>query len=74
MALNATATAVEMHGGNLATIIISLAVSAVVLLFWRLNLSGIDPREPPEVSSKIPFIGHIIGMLTYHVDYYAMLK
>jgi hypothetical protein len=58
----------------MATVIISLAVLVVALLFWRLNLSGIDPREPPEVPAKIPFIGHIMGMLTCHVDYFTMLK
>lgn len=74
MTSNAAATDVVVHGGNMATIMISLVTIAVALLLWSFSRSGIDPREPPEVPGKIPFIGHIIGMLTYHVDYYTLLR
>jgi hypothetical protein len=74
MASNATVAPDEVHGGNMMPIIISLVVAALGLVYWRLTLSRIDPREPPEVPAKIPFIGHMVGMLTYHIDYFAMLK
>lgn len=28
-----------------------------------------DPREPPAVESKIPIVGHLIGMLRHGVAY-----
>jgi hypothetical protein len=74
MTSNATMTTDEVHASNIMPIVISLAVAVLALVFCRLRLSRIDPREPPEVPAKIPFIGHVVGMLTYHVDYFAMLK
>jgi hypothetical protein len=71
---NPTVAAVEAHRDNMATIILAIAVPVVVLLFWVLSGSSIDPREPPEMRPKIPFLGHVIGMLAYHVDYHTMLK
>lgn len=32
-----------------------------------------DPREPPLVKSKIPYIGHLLGMIIYQADYLQML-
>lgn len=31
-----------------------------------------DPREPPMVSSKIPIIGHLLGMMWYGLGYWNM--
>jgi hypothetical protein len=42
---------------------IALVVALGVYLSGLLDVK-IDPREPPVIRPKIPFIGHIIGMLT----------
>jgi hypothetical protein len=33
-----------------------------------------DAREPPALPSKIPFIGHVIGMLRKKARYYVQLR
>jgi len=32
-----------------------------------------DPKEPPFLPQKIPFIGHIIGIIRHNTGYYANL-
>ncbi|PYI02046.1 cytochrome P450 [Aspergillus sclerotiicarbonarius CBS 121057] len=32
-----------------------------------------DPREPPAVGSKIPIIGHLVGLLWYGLPYFNMV-
>ncbi len=39
-------------------------VLAIVLFFSRLLEIKVDPREPPVVHPRIPYIGHIIGFLS----------
>lgn len=39
----------------------------------RLTGDSRDPREPPEVKARIPFIGHIIGVLWFKHDWYRQL-
>jgi hypothetical protein len=53
---------------------VSVAIVALALFLWRLLASGLDPREPPEAVSKIPFIGHSIGMLKHQIHYFEILK
>ena len=33
-----------------------------------------DPREPPPLPQKFPFIGHVIGMLRKKGRYYIELR
>lgn len=33
-----------------------------------------DPREPPIVSSFIPYVGHILGLLRYGQRYFEILR
>lgn len=47
---------------------------AVVAIATRLLRLKKDPREPPFISSKIPVIGHLIGMITGGADYYGKLE
>lgn len=44
------------------------------LLYLRFLRAKRDPREPPVISPTIPLIGHIIGLMRYGTDYYAMIK
>ncbi|KAK4142933.1 cytochrome P450 [Dichotomopilus funicola] len=52
------------------------AVFAVLVVFWLLGYlfsAPYDPQEPPLVKPKIPFIGHIIGLLRHGTRYYSMI-
>lgn len=33
-----------------------------------------DPREPPVISSLIPYVGHMIGLLRYGQRYFEILR
>jgi hypothetical protein len=48
-------------------------VAGLALLCWGLLFTGLDPREPPEVRSNIPF-GHLFGMLWYKAEYVTILR
>ncbi|KAK4038603.1 cytochrome P450 [Parachaetomium inaequale] len=51
-----------------------LAIGGVVIVFYLLSrflTLPLDPQEPPLVRSKIPFIGHVIGLLRHGTKYYS---
>jgi hypothetical protein len=75
MASNATTDPFVNRGSYaVSPITVSVAVVALALFLWRFSASGLDPREPPEAVSKIPFIGHLIGMLKHENYYFEILK
>lgn len=49
---------------NGKTIVTGLALAVLVgVLLSKFFSLKMDPREPPLVPSKVPLIGHIIGMV-----------
>jgi hypothetical protein len=42
---------------------------AIFVFVANLMRVKIDPREPPVVYHKIPFLGHVVGMLTQGPSY-----
>ncbi len=53
-------------------IVLSIA-TGLVLLCWQFAFTGLDPREPLEVKSSLPF-GHLFGMLWYKAEYVTILR
>jgi hypothetical protein len=53
---------------------ILLALGAVVVYSRGETKSVTDNREPPVLKSKVPFVGHLIGMLRWQVGYMQMLR
>ncbi|KAL4971688.1 cytochrome P450 [Aspergillus desertorum] len=47
-------------------LLVIAAVTALGCIFCR---RGLDPREPPQVHSRIPFIGHLLGLLYHGMRY-----
>jgi hypothetical protein len=41
---------------------------------WQRFAIPMDPREPPLVRPKIPFIGHLIGLMRHQTTYLQMLR
>lgn len=39
-------------------------VMAVAVLLRAISHVNVDPREPPVLYPKIPFVGHLISMFT----------
>ncbi|KAL4747285.1 hypothetical protein BDW72DRAFT_17898 [Aspergillus terricola var. indicus] len=50
-----------------------LILGAVTALGYILSQRGLDPREPPEVHSKIPIIGHLLGLLRHGMGYFSQM-
>jgi hypothetical protein len=57
-----------------AVLVVFGLVAAGVILLVRLFGPKIDPREPPVVHPKIPFIGHIIGMMREGPSYLKNIR
>ena len=53
---------------------ISLLVVIVYLSLVYLFGPNYDPREPPVISSLVPFVGHILGLLRYGQRYFEILR
>ncbi|KAI9743789.1 MAG: hypothetical protein M1818_002523 [Claussenomyces sp. TS43310] len=54
--------------------ILCIVVAGVLLLMLvKLLAITVDPREPPLLTTKIPLIGHLIGLLWYQSGYYHCL-
>ncbi|KAF8855360.1 cytochrome P450 [Acephala macrosclerotiorum] len=45
-----------------------------ILALWFMDFGDVEPGEPPLVYSNIPFIGHMIGMLRHHNNYFTILS
>lgn len=56
------------------TIVIAVGILSGLFLLWRMADVSLDSREPPIVLSKLPFIGHILGMMRYQVGYFEILR
>jgi hypothetical protein len=54
-----------------ATIAIALVLAFLVL---HTLTPSIDPREPSLVKPRIPFVGHIIGMMQHQAGYHIRLQ
>jgi len=52
---------------------IILAIFTALLIIRHQLAIQLDPQEPPILKPKIPYIGHIIGLLQYHGAYFDKL-
>jgi len=54
---------------------LSLGVAIVIgFMLHVLAVPRVDSREPPLLKSRIPVIGHIIGLIRYQAEYHIMLR
>ncbi|CAK4034141.1 cytochrome P450 [Lecanosticta acicola] len=49
------------------------ALSALSHKVWSLYNIQLDPMEPPLVQPRVPFFGHIMGLMWYNHEYLAMI-
>lgn len=54
------------------TVLLLLIIVYVSLVY--LFSPKYDPKEPPVVSSFIPYVGHILGLLRYGQRYFEILR
>ncbi|KAF2179836.1 cytochrome P450 [Zopfia rhizophila CBS 207.26] len=56
-------------------LVVALATAAIVAaVISKIFGTKPDPREPPVLHPKVPFIGHIIGLLSNGTKYYATVS
>lgn len=55
-------------------ILFLLAIVVGIGLAWTIRPAKLDPREPPVIHSRLPLVGHIIGMWWYGPTYYRLVK
>jgi hypothetical protein len=55
------------------TFTLLLLVAGFLMICWQRMAVRLDPREPPLLKPKIPFIGHLIGILTDQSVYFEKL-
>ena len=48
-------------------LLVALVLSQVVFSRSR------DPREPPMLPAKIPYIGHLLGLIIHQAEYFQQL-
>lgn len=58
---------------NIARLLFALLTVFVTIISRLLSVKH-DPREPPLISPKIPYIGHLIGFLRHGNDYMQVIK
>ena len=62
------------NAGFTARTLVTLAIAPLLLVFLKTWLfPKLDPREPPALQPKVPFIGHIISLIRENTAYYARL-
>jgi hypothetical protein len=49
-------------------------LAAFFFLVQRMLSADVAPQEPPLLKPKIPFIGHIIGLMKHEASYFSILK
>uniref|UniRef100_A0A0B7KRF5 Prostacyclin synthase n=1 Tax=Bionectria ochroleuca TaxID=29856 RepID=A0A0B7KRF5_BIOOC len=59
-----------------ATISLYLCIGTFLIFVYCRSCFGsrLDPREPRAVQPRLPWIGHIIGLIRHRVDYFDILK
>ena len=51
----------------------SLVAFAILLTCWQRLSIKLDPQEPPLLKPKVPYIGHIIGIIQHNIAYFDIL-
>ncbi|KAI4163202.1 MAG: hypothetical protein LQ342_003135 [Letrouitia transgressa] len=54
-----------------------VCIAFIIALFLSVNYflgPKYDPREPPVIHQKFPYVGHIIGLLQYGLRYFEILS
>lgn len=49
-------------------------IAAAYIFFWAFLHLTQDNKEPPVVSSSIPFISPLLGMIQWSMDFYSFMR
>lgn len=62
----------EWQNGPIIVLCCTLLGVAYLSLSYVVN-PAIDLREPPILKSRLPLVGHVVGLLWHGVDYFSIL-
>lgn len=55
-----------------------LVLAALIILLSFVGLSFLEPKydqlEPPRIPQKIPFLGHLLGLIRHGLRYYDRVR
>lgn len=68
------AAVLSSPGGAVVAPIVVGILLAVGIMFALSRIDELDEREPPLMKSRIPYCGHLLGMLKWQVGYMQMLR
>lgn len=60
--------------GTRATVPVAILIAMIVAFLVHTLGPRVDPREPPLIKPRIPFIGHIIGLMRHQANYHTKLR
>lgn len=61
-------------GGAVVVPSVLAVVLAVAIMVALSRIDELDKKEPPLLKSRIPYCGHLLGMLKWQVGYMQMLR
>ncbi len=65
---------IPVNKGNIYVYLAALFLAAAFLIS-RANASGkSDAREPHILVSRVPLIGHLLGIIQHQAEYFQMLR
>ena len=59
---------------SLTAVPLLAALAGIGYLFYNFSSPRLFPNEPPLISSSIPYIGHVLGLLRYGTKYYQITR
>lgn len=62
---------IERHQFLLFSVVLIIIAYSTVQYFATRK---VDPREPPVISSTLPYLGHILGVLQNGGKYYKIIR
>lgn len=64
----------ELHTMQTTILLELLLVTALYWYAFQYLVTKHDPRESPFVGSRVPLVGHLIGLIRHRNDYYFDLR
>lgn len=53
---------------------VSTLLVIVLVYLYRRSIPALDAKEPPLMLPRIPFVGHLIGLIRNQAEYYTNLQ
>jgi hypothetical protein len=62
-----------LENSSIYALLLSGLVLGTIVLWQLQTYKPRDPREPPMLPARIPYIGHILGLIIHQAEYFQQL-